>query len=370
MKEGIISKVKKFDFTLLVISLVLAVFGLVMIASATRGGVKELPSSYFVYRQFLWIVIGYAVFFLLSLINIRKFESFSLLVYLFVNLLLIVVLIAGSERMGAARWIDLGPFSIQPSEFAKVAVLLFLASFFSRIKDREPGFIELLQSLMLVGLPAALIFIQPDLGTTVVLLASWFAIIFAAGAKPEHMMVFILVFLLLFAGAVKLGLLHEYQLKRLTVFLNPETDLTGPGYNIIQAKIAIGSGGFKGKGLFSGTQSALRFVPERQTDFIFSVIGEETGFTGSVLLLLLYFALVSRLFIISSQLSEKTGKLFTFAYAFILVFHILVNVGMNLGIMPVTGIPLPFVSYGGSFFLVNMICLGIVESFWIHRKPV
>jgi len=370
MREKSLSKVKKLDFSLLIISLALAVFGLVMIASATRGGVKELPSSYFVNRQLLWILIGYTVFFLLSFVNIRRFESFSLLVYLFVNLLLVIVLIAGSERMGAARWIDLGPFSIQPSEFAKAAVLLFLASFFSRIKDREPNFVELLQSLMLVGIPAALIFIQPDLGTTVVLLASWFAIVFAAGAKSEHLVVFILVFLLLFAVAVKFELLHDYQLKRLTVFLNPASDLKGPGYNIIQAKIAVGSGGFKGKGIFSGTQSALRFVPERQTDFIFSVIGEETGFIGSVLLLLLYFALISRLFIISSQLAEKTGKLFTFAYAFILVFHILVNVGMNLGIMPVTGIPLPFVSYGGSFFLVNMICLGIMESFWVHRKPV
>jgi rod shape determining protein RodA len=370
MKESYLSKLKRLDINILVVTVLLAIFGLVMIASATRGGVKGVPPTYFISRQLLWIVIGYLVFFFLSLINIRKFESFSLIFYFVVNILLLAVLFVGSKRLGAARWIDIGPFTTQPSEFAKVAILLLLASLLSRIKDREPYLLELVQSLFITAIPAALIFLQPDLGTTIVLFVGWLACIYAGGAKIEHMILFLLLFALLFGGAVKLGLLRDYQLKRLTVFLNPESDLNGPGYNIVQAKIAVGSGGFKGKGIFSGTQSALRFVPERQTDFIFSVIAEETGFVGCVFLMFLYFWLLSRLLMMSGTITERTGKIFTFAYACVLLFHILVNAGMNLGIMPVTGIPLPFVSYGGSFFLVNMICLGIVQSFWIHRKPV
>lgn len=370
MRVSIFEKLKRLDFLLLFFVIFISLFGILMIASATRGGVKEISSSYFIYRQSFFLVAGLFLFVVLSLINIRKFESLSLFLYLFSLFLLIAVLFFGESRLGAQRWIDIGPISIQPSELSKVFVLLFLSSYFSKIKDRTPIFQEIVYSLILVLIPAFLVFMQPDLGTAIVLLVGWIAVIFMSGAKWQHIIVFIALFLIAFAGAVKYGVLHDYQIKRLTVFLNPEEDTTGAGYNITQAKIAIGSGGFFGKGIFSGTQSALRFVPERHTDFIFSVIGEETGFVGSLMVLLLYLIILKRIIYISANLKERTGKIFALSYAFILLFHIFVNVGMNLGIMPVTGIPLPFISYGGSFLLANMISLGIIESFWVHRKMV
>ncbi|MCX7831990.1 MAG: rod shape-determining protein RodA [Actinobacteria bacterium] len=370
MRENFFDKLKRLDFLLLFFVIVLSLFGILMIASATRGGVKGISSSYFIYRQALFLIAGFLLFFVLSIVNIRKFESFSLFLYLFSLFLLVAVLFIGESRLGAQRWIDIGPISIQPSELSKVFVLLFLSSYFSKIKGRTPTFKEIVNSLILVLIPALLVFMQPDLGTAIVLLVGWMAVIFTSGARWQHILVFIAVFLIAFAGAVKFGILHDYQIKRLTVFLNPEADTTGAGYNITQAKIAIGSGGFFGKGIFSGTQSALRFVPERQTDFIFSVVGEETGFIGSLLVLLLYLIILARIIQISANLKERTGKIFSFSYAFVLLFHILVNVGMNLGIMPVTGIPLPLISYGGSFLLANMISLGIIESFWVHRKMI
>lgn len=370
MSKDFFRKIKMLDWWIAVISLALSLFGLLMIASATRTGVKGLDSSFFIYRQLLFLILGLIAFFILPMVNFRRFESFTLFLYLFSLLLLVAVFFVGEVRLGAQRWIDIGPLSIQPSEIAKIFVLLFLASYFSKVKDRPPSFKELVSSFLITALPVFLVFLQPDLGTSVVLIVGWFAVIVASGAKWQHIFIFIIAFLLAFAGAVKFELLHEYQLKRLTVFLQPESDTSGAGYNIVQAKIAIGSGGVFGKGIFSGTQSALRFVPERHTDFIFSVIGEETGFLGSTGVLLLYFALIARILRIASQLKERTGKIFTFSYASILLFHIFVNIGMNLGIMPVTGIPLPFISYGGNFLLINMVSLGLIQSFWVHRKVI
>lgn len=370
MRENLLEKIKRIDYTVLLLTIALFLFGVIMITSATRGGVKGISSSYFVYRQVFFMTLGLIAFFALSLANLRKLESFSLFLYLFSISLLVAVLLFGEARLGAQRWIDLGPVSLQPSEISKVFVLLFLSSFLSRQKEREPEIRDIVASLFIVLVPAALVFLQPDLGTTVVLLFAWFAAIYSAGAKLQHILIFAVMFVLLFVFAVVTGMLHDYQLKRLMVFINPEVDTTGAAYNITQAKIAVGSGGLFGKGIFSGTQSALRFVPERQTDFIFSVIGEETGFVGSLVLLSLYLLLIGRILLIASHIRERVGKIFAFSYASLLLFHILVNVGMNLGIMPVSGIPLPFISYGGSFLLANMISLGIIESFWVHRKLV
>lgn len=370
MRETAGEKLRNFDYTVLIITLILVVFGVVMISSATRGGVKGIPSEYFVNKQLMWIFIGYLFFFAVSFINIRKYESFSLFFYLISVALLVLVLFVGKTKLGAQRWIDIGPFSIQPSEFAKVFVLLFLSSYFARIKDRKPEFIELLYSLAIVGLPAGLVILQPDLGTAVILIAGWFAAAYFSGVRASHLLLVLAAFLLVFAMAVHFGFLHEYQIKRLTVFLNPEADTSGAGYNITQAKIAIGSGGFFGKGLYSGTQSALRFVPEKHTDFIFSVVGEELGFVGGFLFVLVFFILCVRLFYIAINLKDKAGKIFTVSFLTILWFHLFINIGMNLGIMPVTGIPLPFVSSGGSFFMVIMLGLGIIQSFWVHRLRV
>jgi rod shape determining protein RodA len=370
MRVSLSEKLKNFDYVFFVLTLLLTVFGLVMISSATRGGVKGIPSEYFISKQLIYVMIGYFFFFALSFIDIRKFESFSLFLYAISFILLVLVLLIGDVRLGAQRWIDIGPLSLQPSELAKVFVMLFISSYFARIKDRRPAFSELLYSLLIVGVATFLVILQPDLGTAIILLSGWFIASYAAGAKGSHLGAILIFFVIFFIVAVKFGLLHDYQIKRLTVFLNPEVDTTGAGYNITQAKIAIGSGGLTGKGLYSGTQSALRFIPERHTDFIFSVIGEELGFAGSVIFIAVFFLLLLRILYIALTVKDRTGKIFTLSFLFIVWFHFLVNVGMNLGIMPVTGIPLPFVSSGGSFFMVLMFGFGIIQSFWVHRQKV
>lgn len=367
MRDKLILRLKSIDITILFVTLALSAFGLLMISSATQSGIRGVSSEYFINRQIMWMIAGFIVFFVLSFFDFKKVEGYALFFYVVTIIMLIAVFFVGKTKLGAQRWIEFGPANIQPSEFAKLFVIFFLSSFLSRIKDRAPALNEITQSLVIVGIPVVLIFLQPDLGTTVVLLVGWFAAVFASGASLRDMLIFVLAFILVFVLALKFGILHDYQIKRLTSFLNPEADMSGSGYNIVQAKIAIGSGGLKGKGIYSGTQSLLRFIPERHADFIFSVIGEETGFAGSVFLVILYFILVFRLIMIARAIKDRMSSIFIFSYTAMFVFHVFVNIGMNVGIMPVTGIPLPFVSYGGSFFLINMITLGIIQSLWSSR---
>lgn len=361
------TSLRRFDFLLLVLTLAISAFGLVMLSSATQSGVRGVPGSYFVNRQLIWVIAGIVVFLIVSLFDARKLQHYSVVFYIVNLILLTAVLIVGEQRLGAQRWIQIGAFSLQPSETAKLFLLIFFATYFSRFKERRPEPVDIVASFLYLLPPVALVLIQPDLGTSVVLVFIWYVLLAASGARLRDLVVIACLFALVFAGAVYFHVLEDYQIKRLTVFLNPESDPSEAGYNITQAKIAIGSGGLTGKGIYSGTQSALRFVPERHTDFIFSVIGEETGFAGSVFLLLLYFLLTARIIYIASQLQSFFLRLFCYGFTAVFVFHILINVGMNLGIMPITGLPLPFVSYGGSFHLVNMLNLGIVQSAWMHR---
>lgn len=366
MKVGKRSELKKFDFSLFTLALILSIFGLIMISSATRSGVRGFEWTFFFYRQLIWIILSIVIFMLVSFYDVRKLINYSWLFYTLNLILLVAVVFFGEETLGAQRWIQIGPVNIQPSEFAKLFMMLFFASYFANLegeitlKDIGVAFAYLL-------LPVFLIFIQPDLGTAAVLVVMLIGMIIASGAKVRDIVIVCLIILLAFAGAVKFGLLKEYQIKRLVVFLNPETDPTQAGYNLTQAKIAIGSGGIKGKGLFAGTQTSLRFVPEKHTDFIFSVVGEETGFIGALLLLTLYFLLLLRIEFVAYSIHDEFLKYFIFGYIVILLFHILTNIGMNMGIMPITGIPLPFISSGGSFLLMNWIALGIISSAWRNR---
>lgn len=361
------TSIKRFDFMMLILILAISAFGLIMLSSATQGGVRGVPGSYFVNRQLIWVIVGLITFLVVSLFDARKIQHYSFVLYIINLILLAAVLFVGEQKLGAQRWIQIGIFSLQPSETAKVFLLIFFAAYFSRFKERRPELSDAIVSFLYLLPSVLLVLIQPDLGTSVVLVLIWFVLLAAAGARLRDLIIIVCVFMLVFAGAVYFHLLKDYQIKRLTVFINPESDPTEAGYNITQAKIAIGSGGFTGKGIYSGTQSALRFVPERHTDFIFSVIGEETGFVGSVFLLLLYFLLTARIIYIAGKLQSFFLRLFCFGFASVFVFHILVNVGMNLGIMPITGLPLPLVSYGGSFHLANMLNLGIIQSAWMHR---
>lgn len=367
MKKSFFSEIKKFDFTIPLLALLLSIFGIFIISSATKNGVHGIEGEIFVYKQIIWVGFSFLVFIVLSFYDARKLKNFNLIFYL-VNLFLLgIVFFIGSQKLGAQRWIDFGPVSFQPSESAKLLLLLFYSAYFSSITGKDISWKNIGLAFVYLIPPILLILLQPDLGTGAVIIVILMGIMLGAGVKVRDIAIIILVFSLIFAGAVKFHVLEDYQIKRLTVFLSPESDPSAAGYNLTQAKIAIGSGGLTGKGYYSGTQSSLRFIPERHTDFVFSVIGEELGFLGSMVLLVLYLLLLLRIMYVTYTLRSKFLRLFCIGYSAFLLFHIFTNVGMNMGIMPITGIPLPFISYGGSFLLVNIICLAIIESAWRFR---
>jgi rod shape determining protein RodA len=351
------------DWTLLGITLALASYGALLIYSATQGsnGFHSLR------LQLMWIVVGVVAMAVVASFDYLKLKTYSGIIYGAVIVLLLIVFIVGKVQLGAVRWIPIGPFNLQPSELAKVALIITLASLLSKRKEgianNRDIFIALGYALVFIGL----VFIQPDLGTALVFAAITVAILYAAGIN-----LWILAGLggaasLAAVLAVKLDILHQYQVNRLLVFLNPAADPMGAGYNITQAKIAIGSGQFLGRGLFLGSQTRLNFIPHGDTDFIFAVLGEQLGFIGSVLLIVLFGLLFWRIIKIAMNSRDMFGTLICAGVVGSLLFQSFINIGMNVGIMPVTGIPLPLISYGGSSFLTTMVSLGLVLNVSMRR---
>ncbi len=274
----------------------------------------------------------------------------------------------GQSALGAQRWIQLGPITIQPSEFSKLIMIIALANMLDKRKGKLNSFWDITQVFIYVGIPFLLVLKQPDLGTSLVFLAILFGMVYMAGISSRHLMI-------IFGSALAVlpifwHFLKDYQKKRLTVFIDPNVDPLGSGYHIIQSKIAIGSGMLFGKGLFSGTQSQLNFLPENHTDFIFAVIGEELGFVGAVVILLLYFILLYRGVKIAGAARDNFGMLLATGITSMMAFHVLVNVGMTAGIMPVTGIPLPLMSYGVSSLTTNLISIGILLNVYMRRQKI
>jgi len=279
---------------------------------------------------------------------------------------LVAVDVLGFTALGAQRWISIGFFQFQPSEFAKLALIIVLAAYYSRVYDVSHQLRYLVISLLLVGLPMALVVAQPDLGTGLVFFAIWLPMTLATQVKKRY-----LVFgAALGAAALPLiySLLAPYQKNRLVVLLNPQADKLGTGYNVTQSVIAVGSGGWFGRGLSSGSQSQLNFLPSQHTDFIFAVLAEKLGFVGAALAITLYLILIVRIYILSTQSIDRFGAYICIGVASMLLFHVLVNVGMNMGIMPVTGIPLPLISAGGTSMLMTMLALGLVLSVARNRE--
>ncbi len=307
-------------------------------------------------HQFLFVMIGFFFFFFSSKIDIEAFRGFSWLVYFFSLFLLFSTFIFGQLTRGAVRWIEIGGFALQPSELIKPLVIFFLACFLAEIKkfDGKTFFFSFLLFLPLLFL----VFIQPDLGSSLVLLTSWLGIAFAAGLN------FVLLIgggsLFLVLTPLFWFLMKDYQKERILSFLNPYQDPLKTGYHVIQAMIAVGSGGLFGRGLGRGSQSQLLFLPERHTDFIFASLVEELGMAGGLLLLLTYGLLFYQILRISQQSASRLGQLFCLGFFSQILFQVFVNVGMNLGLVPITGITLPLVSYGGSSLVATMIGLGIV----------
>jgi rod shape determining protein RodA len=352
----------------------LAAFGLAAIYSATFASLhlQGLPGGMFMRRQLISLLLGVVAMALVTLIDYRRLAAWTPLLYGFMALVLGAVLTPlGSQANGAQSWFAIGPFQLQPSEFAKVGLIITLAAILGgrREQDGRPGLRQLVLALGALGLVVGEILLQPDFGTMMVFVAIAFGILLTSGIQFRWMLVLALIGAIGVVGMFKLDVLKEYQKERLTAFVNPSADVSGQGftYNYRQSLIAIGSGGVSGKGYLRGTQTNLQYVPEQRTDFIFTVVGEELGFAGAAALLALLALLAWRALRVAAMASDPLGALIAAGVVSMVVFQTFVNVGMAIGIMPITGIPLPFVSYGGSSLIANFLAIGLLENIHMRR---
>jgi rod shape determining protein RodA len=282
-------------------------------------------------------------------------------------LLVLVRTPLGTTIRGSQRWFQLFGFQLAPSEIAKLALVAMLAAFLSELRSSDLSLRDLYRATAIAAIPGLLVFLQPDLGTSIVMVAILVGILVVAGARPRHLGVLALTAVVLFFGTLQLGLVKDYQIARLTAFFDPQNDPQRSDYNRNQAEIAIGSGGLFGRGYLKGTQTNLDFVPEQHTDFIFTVVGEEFGFVGAIFVLMLFALLIWRAVRIALLAKDPFGTYLAAGIASMLAIQVFVNVGMTLGIMPITGIPLPFVSYGGSSFLTNCAAVGLLLNVHMRR---
>lgn len=356
---------RRVDLPLLGATLALLVFGVLMVYSATQPESSGDPFL-FLKKQVVWAVVGLAGMTVTVFIDYHRWRTYVMLIYAISVLALMAVFLFPASALGAQRWIPIGPWYIQPSEMAKLVLIITLAAFLAERKG-ELGYRDLLIAFLILGLPLMLIFRQPDLGTAMVLAAILMGMLLTAGIKAQHFVAMILVGVLIGTAAIHFHVLHDYQIDRLLVFIYPDLDPQGAGYSLSQSKIAIGSGGLVGKGLFSGTQTNLGFIPTRYTDFIFAVVGERLGFTGAAGLLLLYMVAISRAVRIAFLARNLMGTLLAVGIASMWIFQVLVNIGMTVGIMPITGIPLPFLSYGGSSLVANLMAAGLLLNIYAYR---
>ena len=351
----------KYDFFMLISVSALVGFGILMIYSSSVG---DSDRTNYVFRQSIYFVFGLALLNLVVFFGHKTLLNISYWLYGLLIALLIVTYILGLETRGSVRWIDFGVFSLQASEVAKPILVLFLSYFFvthSPLKIKN-NFI----SFVLAMIPTGLTFLQPDLGSAFVLFVIWAALVYLAGLPFKHLLVMILM------AAIFLPVgyfsLRDYQKDRLTTFIDPYQDPLGSGYNIVQSIIAVGSGQTFGRGFGRGTQSHLNFLPEQKTDFIFATTAEELGFAGISAIIALFSLLLYRIVVIAGRAREKSAQLICYGAASVIVIQLFVNAGMNMGIVPVTGITLPFISYGGSSLISMLILVGLVQSVDIDNK--
>jgi rod shape determining protein RodA len=354
-------KIWQINWTLILLTTLVASTGFAMLYSAANGSMDPWAS-----RQITRFAIGLAIMIVVALIDVRVWFRHAYLIYLAGLALLVAVELIGETGMGARRWIDLGFIQLQPSEVMKVAVILALARHFHGMASEEVGRIgNLLIPILLIAAPTALVLKQPDLGTSIMLAAVGVAVFFCAGVR---------IWKFVAVGAAGLALipiawqfLHDYQRARVLNFLNPESDPLGSGYHLFQSKIALGSGGLFGKGFLLGTQSHLNFLPEKHTDFIFTMFAEEFGMVGGLTLLGLYALLLAFGFAIGLRSRNQFGRLLAIGLTCNLFFYVFINIAMVMGLIPVVGVPLPLISYGGTAMLTVMGGLGLVMSVYIHR---
>lgn len=353
--------------------LVIAIFGLIgigicLIASATHSFAVTTGKAWHVERQSLFLAIDLALVIFSLRFDYRLLKDIATPLYVFNIILLFAVMFLGHSQLGAQRWIQIGPLSIQPSEFSKAIMIVCLAAFLNKRLETLDSFTDYLPALAYAFVPFILVMKQPDLGTSLVFMAILLGMLLISGFKVRWLMYMSGALIALMPALWHI--LKEYQKNRIRVFLDPELDPFGAGYHVIQSKIAIGSGLLTGKGWFLGTQSQLNFLPENHTDFIFAVAGEEFGFIGIFIILLLYLIVIWRGLTIALNAEDDFGTLLAVGITFMFTFHVLVNIGMTAGIMPVTGVPLPFMSYGVSSLTTNMLLAGLLLNINMRRQQL
>jgi rod shape determining protein RodA len=354
-------RITNINWLVILVVTCIATIGFAILYSAADGSIHPWAS-----RQFMRFLSGLAILIVFASIDIRVWLSYSYTLYALSLLLLVVVEIMGSIGMGAQRWVDLYLFTLQPSEIMKITLIMAVARYFHNLRpDEPPTLLALIPPALMVVIPAILVLRQPNLGTMMILVFSGFSVFFVAGMR---LWVLITVGLsALVSIPIFWNLLHDYQRSRILTFLDPERDPLGTSYNIIQSKIALGSGGFFGKGWRQGSQSHLSFLPEKHTDFIFSMYSEEFGFFGGLILLILYSLLIFYGYHVSLKSRSPYGRFLGIGLTTLFFLYVFINIAMEIGLLPAVGLPLPLVSYGGTSMITIMMSLGLLMSIEIHR---
>jgi rod shape determining protein RodA len=374
-KRRVIENVASYDRWLTFSVVALLFIGTILVWAATRTwfASQGLDPQYYLKRHIINVVIGVVLGYATTLIDYRLLRAYTPFLWGAGVLGLIAVAIPGigSVVNGARAWITFpGGFQIQPGEVAKISIILGISMLLSEHGDNETGPTDkdVFKALMISAIPMALIMLQPDLGTAIIIGVSMIAIIAVSGAKSRWVVGLLLVAVIGVVGAAKVGIMSEYQVKRLASFVNPSADPQQSGYQLRQSRITIGSGGVVGRGLFSGPQTNGRFVPEQQTDFIFTVAGEETGFIGSGLIIGLFCLFFWRAFLIAQRTNDLFGRLVCVGVIGWFAFQTFENIGMTMGLMPMTGVPLPFISYGGSSMFATLVGFGLLQNVHIRSR--
>lgn len=359
--KSLFQKLSELNLVIVVVVIMIAGIGFALLYSVAGGAVDPWAK-----KQIIRFVIGMVGMVVIALVDIRVWMFLAYPIYFFSLVLLVIVSVMGQTGMGATRWINLGFMNFQPSELMKIALILALARYYHCLAKEETGqYGRLIMPVLLIVAPVVLVLLQPDLGTALLIIAGGAAVLFCGGVRLWLFVVGIMAALPVAFGAWKF--MKPYQQNRVLTFLNPERDPLGAGYHSIQAKIAVGSGGVYGKGFIQGSQSQLNFLPEKHTDFIFTVLAEEFGLMGGLGLLGLYMILLAYALITSLSVRSQFGRLLSLGIAVTFFLYMFINMAMNLGMVPVVGVPLPLVSYGGSAMLTLLVGIGFVLCVAIHR---
>lgn len=364
-----------FDFWLLGVVVLLVVFGVTMIRSAVAGNIELTTDTNLVNRQIIFAIGGFVIMVLVAALDYHYWSSINRLMYYVTVFVLAILNVVASAVFGSARWFNVFIVNIQPSEFSKIVIILVMADFFTRHRQQINDFRWIIRSLIMALGIVIWVILQPNLSTSIVMLVIWFAMLWGAGLKFKKLLLFAGIALLILAIAVpiliNLEVIKQYQIDRVTTFLFPDAEATyGDTYNIQQALISLGSGGLSGQGYAHGTQVQYRFLKVRWSDFIFAAMGQEFGFIGNILIMLMIFFIILRCLRAARMARDTFGGLIAYGVATLIAFQAIVNIGVNLNLMPATGLTLPFVSYGGSSLATNLIGIGLVESVMLRHKSL